>query len=146
MRSTSGSLVALRAAEHSAVPCVTTTEFWLPSRVTAIDRTSDAKPGLREQQHDRLLHPREILLCEPSNRAADHPVVEGEELEPHDRRRRAGNHERRTHRNRSAITKDVGLLEKMRLAVSYRQANPGHGIQKIVQSVAPTVEMVATLG
>jgi len=51
------------------------------------------------------------------------------------------------HRNRSAITKDVGLLEKLGLLVSQRQANPaGHGIQKIVRSVAPRIEMVATLG
>lgn len=52
----------------------------------------------------------------------------------------------RLHRNRSAITKDVGLLEKMGLLVSQRQANPGHGIQKMVRSIAPKIEMVATLG
>ncbi len=52
----------------------------------------------------------------------------------------------RLHRNRSAITKDVGLLEKLGLIVSERQANPGHGIQKVVRSVAPKIEMVATLG
>jgi len=52
----------------------------------------------------------------------------------------------RLRRNRSAITKDVGLLEKMGLIVSKRQANPGHGIQKIVRSIAPKIEMVATLG
>ena len=52
----------------------------------------------------------------------------------------------RLHRNRSAITKDVGLLEKMGLLVSQRQSNPGHGIQKVVRSVAPKIEMVATLG
>lgn len=52
----------------------------------------------------------------------------------------------RLHRNRSAITKDVGLLEKMGLLVSQRQSNPGHGIQKVVHSVAPKIEMVATLG
>ena len=50
------------------------------------------------------------------------------------------------HRNRSAITKDVGLLEKVGLLVSQRLANPGHGIQKVVRSVAPKIEMVATLG
>jgi len=51
------------------------------------------------------------------------------------------------HRNRSAITKDVGLLEKLGLLVSQREANPtGHGIQKRVRSVAPKIEMVATLG
>lgn len=52
----------------------------------------------------------------------------------------------RLHRNRSAITKDVGLLEKVGLLVSQRQANPGHGIQKVVRSVASKIEMVATLG
>jgi predicted transcriptional regulator len=52
----------------------------------------------------------------------------------------------RLRRNRSAITKDVGLLEKMGLIVSQRQANPGHGIQKVVRSIAPRIEMVATLG
>ena len=52
----------------------------------------------------------------------------------------------RLHRNRSAITKDVGLLEKMGLLVSQRQSTPGHGIQKVVRSVAPKIEMVATLG
>ena len=52
----------------------------------------------------------------------------------------------RLHRNRSAITKDVGLLEKMGLLVSHRQPNPGHGIQKVVRSVASKIELVATLG
>ena len=52
----------------------------------------------------------------------------------------------RLHRNRSAITKDVGLLESMGLVVSNRLSNPGHGIQKVVRSVARKIEMVATLG
>ena len=52
----------------------------------------------------------------------------------------------RLHRNRTAITKDVGLLEKVGLLVSQRQVNPGHGIQKVVRSIAPKIEMVATLG
>jgi len=52
----------------------------------------------------------------------------------------------RLHRNRSAITKDVGLLEKVGLVVSQRLANPGHGIQKVVRSVATKIDMVATLG
>lgn len=51
----------------------------------------------------------------------------------------------RLHRNRSSITKDIGLLEKMGLIVSQRRSNPGHGIEKIIQSVAPKIEMVATL-
>ena len=52
----------------------------------------------------------------------------------------------RLHRNRSAITKDIGMLEKLGLVVSSRQINPGHGIQKMVQAVAPKIEMVAMLG
>jgi predicted transcriptional regulator len=51
----------------------------------------------------------------------------------------------RLQRNRSAITKDVGLLEKMGLVVSRRESNPGHGIQKVVKSVARKIELVATL-
>ena len=35
----------------------------------------------------------------------------------------------RLHRNRSAVTKDVGILEKMGLIVSSRQSNPGYGFQ-----------------
>jgi predicted transcriptional regulator len=50
------------------------------------------------------------------------------------------------HRNRSAVTKDVNLLEKLGLVISQRQVNPGHGIQKVVRSIAPKIEMVATLG
>jgi predicted transcriptional regulator len=50
------------------------------------------------------------------------------------------------HRNRAAITKDVSLLESVGLVISQRQVNPGHGIQKIVRSVASRIEMVATLG
>lgn len=53
---------------------------------------------------------------------------------------------KRLHRNRSTVTKDVGLLERMGLLVSHRQVNPGHGIQKVVRSVAAKIEMVATLG
>ncbi len=49
------------------------------------------------------------------------------------------------HRDRSAITRDIGKLEELGLLVSNRQANPGHGIQKVVQSIAPKIELVATL-
>ena len=53
----------------------------------------------------------------------------------------------RLRRNRSAVTKDVGLLERAGLLVSQRQANPaGHGVQKVVRSVGSKIEMVATLG
>ena len=53
----------------------------------------------------------------------------------------------RLRRNRSTVTKDVGLLEKAGLLVSQRQANPaGHGVQKVVRSVGTKIEMVATLG
>ncbi len=52
----------------------------------------------------------------------------------------------RLHRNRSSVTKDVGMLEKMGLVVSSRQPNPGHGFQKVVQSIAPKIDMVAALG
>jgi len=52
----------------------------------------------------------------------------------------------RLQRDRSAITKDVGLLERMGLIVSQRQPNPGHGVQKLVKPVAAKIEMVATLG
>ena len=52
----------------------------------------------------------------------------------------------RLHRDRTAITRDVGLLEQMGLIVSSRQSNPGHGVQKLVAPVASKIEMVATLG
>lgn len=51
----------------------------------------------------------------------------------------------RLQRNRSAVTKDVGMLEKMGPIVSSWQANPGHGFQKVVQSIAPKIEMLAIL-
>jgi predicted transcriptional regulator len=52
----------------------------------------------------------------------------------------------RLNRDRSAITKDIGLLESLGLLISIRVANPGHGIQKMVRAIAPKIEMVATLG
>jgi len=52
----------------------------------------------------------------------------------------------RLRRNRSAITKDIGLLENVGLVISQRMVNPGHGIQKVVRSIASKIEMVATLG
>lgn len=53
---------------------------------------------------------------------------------------------KRLRRNRSAVTKDVGMLERVGLLVSQRRVNPGHGIQKVVRSVAARIEVVATLG
>lgn len=50
------------------------------------------------------------------------------------------------HRNRASITKDIGMLEKLGLIVATRETNPGHGVQKVVRSIAPKIEMVATLG
>ena len=50
------------------------------------------------------------------------------------------------HRERSAITKDIGLLEKVGLLISQKRVNPGHGIEKVVRTVAPKIEMIATLG
>ena len=52
----------------------------------------------------------------------------------------------RMRRNRSAVTKDVGTLERFGLLVSERRANPGHGMRKRVCAVAPRIELVATLG
>jgi predicted transcriptional regulator len=50
------------------------------------------------------------------------------------------------HRDRAAITKDISMLEKLGLLVSRKQSNPGHGIEKVVMTVAPKIEMIATLG
>lgn len=52
----------------------------------------------------------------------------------------------RLYRDRSAIAKDVALLERLGLVVAYRQSNSGHGVRKLVRSVAPRIELVATLG
>ncbi|MGY1490346.1 HVO_A0114 family putative DNA-binding protein [Methylobacillus pratensis] len=52
----------------------------------------------------------------------------------------------RLHRNRWAVSKDISFLEKTGLIVSQRQPNPGHGMRKVVKSIAPRIELVATLG
>ncbi|HIJ22937.1 MAG: MarR family transcriptional regulator [Gammaproteobacteria bacterium] len=51
----------------------------------------------------------------------------------------------RLHRDRSSISKDIGMLEEVGLIVSKKEPNPGHGTQKWVRAVAPEVEVVATL-
>ena len=51
----------------------------------------------------------------------------------------------RLKRHRSAISKDVGLLERLGLVVAERHNNPGHGVQKLVRATAPKIELVATL-
>jgi len=48
-------------------------------------------------------------------------------------------------RDRSSIARDVGKLEQLGLVITNKQSNAGHGIQKIVQSIAPKIELVATL-
>ncbi len=50
------------------------------------------------------------------------------------------------HRERSAITKDIGLLERLGLLVSQKRPNPGHGVETLARTVAPKIEMIATLG
>jgi predicted transcriptional regulator len=50
------------------------------------------------------------------------------------------------HRERSAIIKDIGLLEKLGLLVSQKRSNPGHGVEKLVRAVAPKIELIASLG
>ena len=49
------------------------------------------------------------------------------------------------HRNRSSITKDVGVLERAGLVRSSKQPNPGHGVQKLVCALAAKIEVSATL-
>ena len=48
-------------------------------------------------------------------------------------------------RKRSAIARDVNILEELGLLVSTKSANPGHGMQKTVKSVASKIELHATL-
>ena len=43
------------------------------------------------------------------------------------------------------VSEDLMLLERQGLIVSRRETNPGHGVQKWVQAVAPRIEVMAVL-
>ena len=51
----------------------------------------------------------------------------------------------RLERHRSAVSKDIGLLEKLGLVTTEKKNNPGHGVQKLIRATAPKIELVATL-
>ena len=53
---------------------------------------------------------------------------------------------KRLHRERSAVAKDVLFLERAGLLISVKRANPGHGVEKVVRTVAPKIQMVASIG
>ena len=52
----------------------------------------------------------------------------------------------RLHRDRSAVAKDVLYLERAGLLVSVKRTNPGHGVEKVVRTVAPKIHLVASIG
>lgn len=52
----------------------------------------------------------------------------------------------RLRRERSAVAKDVLLLERAGLLVTSKRTNPGHGVEKVVRTVARQIHMVASIG
>lgn len=48
-------------------------------------------------------------------------------------------------RERTAITKDVKLLEAAGLLHTQRESNPGHGVKTVVRAAARRIDLVATL-
>jgi predicted transcriptional regulator len=53
---------------------------------------------------------------------------------------------KRLHRERSSVAKDVLILEKAGLLVSMKRTNPGHGVEKVVRTAAPRIQMIASIG
>ncbi|SCC95261.1 Transcriptional regulator, ArsR family [Thiomonas sp. X19] len=52
---------------------------------------------------------------------------------------------KRLKRDRTAVTRDVLLLEKLGVVKSERVSNPGHGIHKLVRPSASRIDLVATI-
>lgn len=49
-------------------------------------------------------------------------------------------------RDRTAVTKDVKVLERAGLVTTRREPNPGHGIRTVVRAAARRIEVAATIG
>jgi predicted transcriptional regulator len=49
-------------------------------------------------------------------------------------------------RNRTAISRDIHLLEAAGLLTTERQTNPGHGISRIVKATAARIELSTVFG
>lgn len=50
-----------------------------------------------------------------------------------------------THRNRSAVSRDIQEMEKFGLVTTHEEINPGHGRHKIVELSALKLRLEATL-
>jgi predicted transcriptional regulator len=48
-------------------------------------------------------------------------------------------------RDRKAVSRDVKLLESLGLLKTYRESNPGHGVNTIVEPLAKKYHLTATL-